>query len=503
MSGPLLQVEGLSKAFPGVRALVDFEVDVQPGEVHALVGQNGAGKSTFIKILAGAYQPDSGSIRIDGQKVAIANAADSAALGIAVIHQDLNLVPIFDVADAMTLGLKQPTRLWLFRDRGAVRRQVARVLRRLETDFDADTPVASLSVPQQQMVAVGRALLLDARVVVMDEPTASLGAHEVEQVFRVVRTMRDQGKGVIYVSHRLDEVAQLADRITVMRDGHLVGTFAAGEVTSRDHLVQLIVGRPEHDLVRAGRHTVGEVGVSVRGLSWRGRVNDVSFDLHRGEVTGLAGLGGSGRSELASLLFGAARPDSGEVIIDGSRVTRFTPARSIRAGVALLPEDRRGQAAFVSMTLRENITISALRKFSTASWMHRRRERAVYRAAAADLGIVARGPETPLSHLSGGNQQKVVIAKWLQTDASLLIFDEPTQGVDVGAQEEIHRLIRELAHSGRSVLFISSDLEETLRVSDRTLVLREGRLVGDLRDDDATIGHVLRLCFGGTEVPAG
>jgi ABC-type sugar transport system ATPase subunit len=289
-----------------------------------------------------------------------------------------------------------------------------------------------------------------------------------------------------------------------MRDGRLVGTFQRDEITSRSQLIQLIIGRSERELVRARHHTAtGEVALSARGLCWRGKVRDVDLDVRVGEVTGLAGLVGSGRSELVSMLFGALRPDAGEVTVKGRRITRFSPAQGIRAGVALLPEDRRGQAAFTSLTLRENITISALRRFSFGPFISRVRERRTCRALAERLGIVARGPESRLGQLSGGNQQKVIIAKWLQTEADVLLFDEPTQGVDVGAQEEIHRLMRDLAHEGKAVVFISSDLEETLRVTDRTVVLRRGRVVGDLSGDDATIEEVLALCFGTDEIPIG
>jgi len=498
---PLLRVSSLSKSFPGVQALVGVDFDVRPGEVHALVGQNGAGKSTLIKVLAGAYRPDAGQFEVLGQPVEIGSTADSARQGIAVIHQDLNLVPMFDVTENMTLGLPQPHRAGVLINWGAMRARVRGVLESMNVDISPTASTASLSIPQKTMVSIGRALMLDARVVIMDEPTASLGAHGVEQVYEIVRRLRDQGCGVVYVSHRLEEVATLADRITVMRDGQRVGTFAAGEITSRSQLIRLIIGRSERELVRAKHHTTGEVMVTARGLSWQDRVVDIDLDVHAGEVTGVAGLVGSGRSELAALLFGAAKPDHGDIRVNGRPLRRATPAAGIAAGVALLPEDRRGQAAFTGMSVRENLTIAALSRYATGPFIRRRRERDAVARATKDLAIKCNSPESAMATLSGGNQQKVVIAKWLQTDAKVLIFDEPTQGVDVGAQEEIHSLVRQLAHQGRAVIFISSDLEETLRISDRVLVLREGRLVGDLRGDDATIDEVLTRCYGTDNVP--
>ncbi len=491
---PLLQVRGLEKSFPGVRALSDVDLDVRAGEVHALVGQNGAGKSTLIKVLAGVYQADGGTVLMDGVDVSGASAPTMTTKGLAVIHQDLNLVPVFDVAENMFLGLRQPTRFGII-DRRARSRLAQEMLDRLDTDVRADQAISELSVPQQQMVVIARALLLDARIMVMDEPTAALGAHEVELVYNTVNRLRDQGTSVIYVSHRLGEISDLADRVSVMRDGRMISTLNRSEVADRDHLVRLIVGRSEKELVRAEAGRQGEKVLSLRGVSWRNRVHDADLDIHSGQVTGIAGLVGSGRSELAALMFGATRPDSGTVTINGKVLKQATPAAGIRAGVALLPQDRRADAAFVDLTLRENFTISALAKFRRSFLMDRTRERRAFDAAAERMKIVARGAETKMNQLSGGNQQKVVLGKWLETGADVLVLDEPTQGVDVGAQEQIHSLVRDLAREGKAVVFISSDLDETLRISDRIVVMREGRLVGEL-GHEATIDEVLALCFG-------
>jgi ribose transport system ATP-binding protein len=487
---------GLTKSFPGVLALKPFDLDVAQGEVHALVGQNGAGKSTLIKLLAGAYHPDSGVIEIAGEHSSLSGIQDAARKGISVIHQDLNLIPEFSVAENVHLGLRPQQRLGFFVNWPAMRRRTAAIMKQLGVEIDPRTPVNRLSVAQQQMVAIARALLSDPKVLIMDEPTAALGAHEAAQVFRLVRQFREQGRSVIYVSHRLEEITALADRITVMRDGTKVGTFNRSEIGDRRKLVELIIGRSENDLVQSSGNLPGAVIARADGLAWRDRVKPATFEIRRGEVTGVAGLVGAGRSELAALLFGSVKPTEGTLEIDGKIVRFGGPGDAIQSRIALLPEDRRGEAAVVSMTLRENLTLASLSNFSTLGFMSRSRERKAFEVAMAHLKIKARDSEMKLSQLSGGNQQKVVIAKWLETDAELIIFDEPTQGIDVGAQEDVHRILRQLAADGKAVVLISSDLEETVRVSDRVLVMRAGQLVADLSGFDATVPVVLAYCFG-------
>lgn len=505
MSAPaseeVLRARGLSKGFPGVRALADFDLGIVKGEVHALVGQNGAGKSTLIKILAGAHRPDAGTIEMGGEPVSIDSAKTSADLGIAVIHQDLNLISNMSVAENMHLGFGGHSTLRIFVNWRALRRETAEILSQLNLNIDPATLVRDLSAAEQQMIAIGRALLFDARIVIMDEPTAALGAQEAERVFELVRMLRDQGRSIIYVSHRLEEVLSLSDRITVMRDGRLVGTYDIEEVPSQSVLVEMIIGRSVRDLVRAEDMVPGEVIMKARRLT-AGRVRDVDIDLRRGEVVGLAGLVGSGRTELARLLFGADRVESGTLEINGTAVRFNGPRAGIAAGIALLPEDRRGQAAVMSMTLRENLSLAAIGRFASVGFISRSRERAAYTDAAKILSIKAPSGESKISQLSGGNQQKVVIGKWLQTEAEVLIFDEPTQGIDVGTQEEIHALMRSLAAEGRAVIIISSDLSETVRVSDRVLVMRDGALVAELSHADADMHTVLQHCFGTDEIPA-
>ena len=493
-----LRVRGMAKSFAGVPALDGVDLDIRAGEVHGLIGQNGAGKSTLIKILAGVHRPGAGTIEIDGVQRTFPDAAAATSAGIAVLHQEPQVVADLAVYENIYLGLVPPRSGPLIR-RAAMRRTCRTMLERLGVCIDVDQRVSALSAAQTAMVGLARCLLLGARLIIMDEPTASLGAHEVEEVYRTVERLRAEGLSVVYVSHRLDEIAALCDRATVLRDGRWVGGLEHDELQDRTALVRMILGVEPSRLVRAEDREPGEVALAARGLCWRNRVVDVDLDLHRGEVTGIAGFVGSGRSELAHLLFGAARPDSGSLQIGGVPVSLSSPQEGIRRGVALLPEDRRNQASVGEWTVRENLTLAALSSFASAGFIRRRRERERYAIDERRLGIKAPGAESRFGHLSGGNQQKVVIAKWLATDAEIMIFDEPTQGVDVGAQEEIHRLVRDIAAEGRAVLFISSDLEETLRVSDRLVVMREGRVVADQRARTTTLQETLALCFGAAD----
>jgi rhamnose transport system ATP-binding protein len=492
---PWLSVRRLTKGFHGVQALHDVDFEVRQGEVHGLVGQNGAGKSTLIKVLAGAYRPDSGTIVVDGIETKFADTSAATAAGIAVLHQEPQVIADMPVYENVYLGLRPPRAGVIIR-RGAMRRATKEMLSRLEVELDVDAPVSDLSQSQTQMVGLARCMLQGARVIIMDEPTASLGAHEVEQVYRTVARLSDSGVSVLYVSHRLDEIAALCDRATVLRDGELVGELTHEELQDRQRLVRMILGVEPSQLVRATEHRRGEVALHAEGLSWKGRVKDANLTLYRGEVTGLVGLVGSGRSELAHLLFGAHRPERGRIEVGGRRMKASSPAQAIRRGVALVPEDRKNQGSFADWSVRENLTLAAIDRFSRFGLVRRGMERAHYRVDRDRLSIKAAGADSKFGHLSGGNQQKVAIAKWLATDADVLIFDEPTQGVDVGAQEEIHRLVREIAHQDRAVMFISSDLAETHRVSDRLVVMREGRIVAEADPAQTSMEEVVSLCFG-------
>jgi len=492
---PWLRVHRVGKSFPGVRVLHDVSVDIRAGEVHGLVGQNGAGKSTLIKILAGVYRPDHGSLEIEGARVHFADVAESIAAGIAVLHQEPQFVGDLPVFENILLGISPP-KVGPFLRRDAMRRTCQDLLSRLGVEFDVLQRAADLSAARAQMMSLARCLLLGARVIIMDEPTAALGAHEVEQVYRTVEQLRTDGLSVIYVSHRLDEIASLCDRATVLRDGQVVAKLVRDELSDRGRLISLITGREPSQLVRATRHERGERALMASGLTWKRRVVNVDLELYRGEVTGVAGFVGSGRSELAHMLFGALRPDAGQIEIRDRVASGRSPRKAISNGVALLPEDRRHQGSFAEWTVRENLTVAALKRFARFGFIQRSRERSQYADYRQQLAIKAESCETRFSQLSGGNQQKVVIAKWLATDADILIFDEPTQGVDVGAQEEIHRLVRDIAHQGKAVMFISSDLAETLRVSDRLVVMREGRLVADVQSKDVSLEAIVSMCLG-------
>ena len=491
---PLIRIRGLTKAFPGVQALNDVDFDVVPGEVHALVGENGAGKSTLIKILAGVYEQDAGTIEIDGEHIEIGSPHRATDLGLGFIHQDLNIVPEFSTHENMTLGLRNRRIGGVLVDWRDMRRRVRAMADRLQLDFDLGAPAKTLSQAQSQLAAIGRVLMLDARVVTMDEPTAALSGAEVQKLYGVIRDLKAHGVSVIYVSHRLEEVFELADRVTVLKDGEKVGTFLRGEIRDKKHLASLIIGHEATDWVKEAAAERGEVRLEARNLSWGRAVKDVSLQLHAGEIVGLAGLVGAGRSELSHLLFGAEKPDAGEIVIKGKRMVA-APRAGISAGVALLPEDRRRQAAVPMMTVRENATLSSLLQYLVGPFIHRPRERLSVMEMVGKLDIKVANIDRPIRNLSGGNQQKVLIGKWIDTGADIYIFDEPTQGVDVGAKAEIHLIIQGLARQGAAVLFISSDLDEVVGIAHRILVLREGSIVAELDGLEATTERILEHCY--------
>lgn len=497
-SATVLSVTGLSKSFPGVRALANVDLDVRTGEVHALVGENGAGKSTLIKLLAGVYQPDSGSIEVDGAAARIGSTRQASELGLAFIHQDLNFVPNFSGVENMTLGSSLPCRGGVLVRWRELKRRTRAVADRMGVDFDLSRPVKDLSQAQRVVLAICRALMSESRVIVMDEPTAALSGAEVERLYHLVRELTRHGVAVLYVSHRLEEVFDLAHRVTVLKDGEKVGTYNIGDIADTSQLTRLIIGRPLEALLGTHKPIIGGAALTATNVTWGNSVRDVSLTLHSGEIVGLAGLVGSGRSELAHVLFGAARPDSGEIAVGGHPVHLKSPRGAIKHGIALIPEDRRNQAGVMRMKVRENATLASLRRYRVGPFVARGRERTAVRQIVDRFAIKTASLESPLRELSGGNQQKVVIGKWVDSEASVYLFDEPTQGVDIGAKQEIYSIMRDLADEGAAILFISSDLDELVGIADRLLVMREGSIVAHLGRPEATVAAVLHHCYSTT-----
>ena len=492
-----VEVKGLCKQFPGVRALDDAWLQVRPGEVHGLVGENGAGKSTMIKILAGAQSCDSGTVLIDGVEVDITDEQAADQLGLRFIHQDVALVGRLTVAENIFLGRDLPRR-GPFVSKRQAEREAAEVLRDFVT-VDPRRTLSSLSVAERWMVGIARACWGDARMVVMDEPTVALADAEVERVFSAVERLRSRGIAVLFVSHRLGEILQIADSVTVMKDGRTVARHDIAEL-DRDRLVSAIIGREAGELEPLGEPALpgDKVVLEVRNLQG-GPLADINFELHAGEILGIGGLVGSGRTSLLMNLFGHLRPTDGEVLLDGTPVSFRSPADAIKAGLALIPEERRQQSLLTRRTVRENVVLTHLESFRSKAFLpipSRRKETEQTLAEIDRLRIATPGPEQVIANLSGGNQQKAVLSRWLVgRDTRILMLDEPTKGVDVGAKTEILRLVSQLASTGVCVIIASSDLEEVAAIAHRVLVLREGKAVGVL-ERPVTEASILELCYG-------
>lgn len=487
---PLLQVENISKAFPGVQALKDVDFEVNPGEVVALMGENGAGKSTLIKILSGAYRADAGTMYLGGASYDPKDPRHAQLEGIAVIYQEFNLTPNQDVATNIFLGrepdLPGPLRALSVVNRGKMVRETKRLLESLGANFSPRTLIKNLSVAEQQMVEIAKALSADARIIIMDEPTSALGEDEVRVLFDLVRRLRERGLGIIFITHRVDEVFTIADRIVVLRDGERVGELSIGDATT-EKVIALMVGRDVSDVFQKKPVTPGDVVLEARGLTRHGTIEDISFTLRRGEILGIAGLVGSGRTEIARALFGADPLDAGEVLIDGQPVTINSPADAVRAGLALVPENRKEDGLILMQTVRDNITLPNLDALAGALGAVRR-DRASEMASSYVDRLTIRTPSLRqrVEFLSGGNQQKTVLAKWLASNPKVLILDEPTRGIDVGAKSEVHALMSQLAEAGIGIIMISSELPEILGMSDRVVVVAEGRITAVLDAKEAT-----------------
>ncbi len=493
MTTPRIQLTGLTKRFGATAALTDVSLELLPGEVHALVGENGAGKSTLVKTLAGVHQPDAGQIRLDGELVTIPNPAAARAMGIAVVHQEPRLFPDLSVAENIFL-VAPPTDRFHTIAWSDMRRRAAALFEQLDVRMNVAAPVRGLSMADQQLVEIAKAMSVEARVLILDEPTASLSTHEVERLFTIVRRTRERGVAVLFVSHRLDEVFALCDRATVFRDGRYVITAPTSELTTA-LLVRHMVGR-EVSLFPKEATTLGEPMLEVRNLSDAGGFRDVSFTVRSGEILGLAGLVGAGRTEIARVLFGIEPRTSGEVLLAGRPVTFASPSEALRAGIAYVPEDRHQDGLVLDFSIANNITLPILGRLFPRLFIHHRMEAEVASGISERLRVRMTGVDQAVKSLSGGNQQKVVIAKWLATKPRVLILDEPTRGVDIGAKVEVHRIVSELAASGLAIIMISSDLPEVLAMSDRIVVLHEGRISGEIARADATEERVMLAATG-------
>lgn len=490
---PLLEVRGISKRFGATPALTDVSFDIRPGEIHSLTGENGAGKSTLMKIITGNYTPDSGEILVRGEAVTFSSPKDAQASGIAIIHQELNTIPEMTVAENLSLG-QEPNTFGVLNKRKLVEEARAK-LALVGSDIDPRTPIGRLSVGMQQMVEIARALSEDAQVLVLDEPTAALSQSESARLFALLRTMRERGMGLVYISHRMEELWALSDRLTVLRDGKFVGTRNMAETSSHE-IVSMMVGREINDLYGHTARTHGDVRLKVEGVAGRAGIGPVSFEVCGGEVVSLVGLIGAGRTEVVRMIYGADRTLAGRVTLDGEPLRATDPKRSIRDGVALLPESRKEQALFLEQSVTQNIEVSTLGRHSTLGVTSKRRLRNAVKPIWDALRVKASSPDIEVKSLSGGNQQKAVMARMLLQHPRLLILDEPTRGVDIGAKSEIYRIIDEIAAGGAAVLIVSSDLPEALGISDRLLVMHEGRLVAELDAGEATEELVMEHATG-------
>jgi len=493
---PILKMQKISKRFPGVVALDAVDFEIFPGEVVALAGENGAGKSTLMKILGGVYQPDDGRIFVRGAETEIRSVTDATAAGIGFVHQELNVLDNLTVAENVFLG-REPRKFGFLVDRARLNAETEIYLERLGLDVSPETPLSELSIARQQMVEIVKALSLNARILIMDEPTSSLTLQETERLLTVIGDLRaKENVSLIYISHRLGEIREIADRVIVLRDGKNAGELAREEI-NHDAIVKLMVGRDIERFYKPARAADRQTEVEIRDLRTRRYPQKTnSFEIRKGEILGFAGLVGAGRSEAAEAIFGVDAPLSGTVSIGGERLKIASARDAIKSGIYLIPEDRRHSGLILDVALRENITLPALRRYAPAGLVNKKSETVAAVEMCEKLGVKTPSVETEAGNLSGGNQQKVVLAKWLSLDPKLLIFDEPTRGIDVGAKAEIYALMRSLAESGVAIMMISSDMEEILGESDRVAVMHEGAITGILERDEASEEAIMRLAVG-------
>lgn len=490
MAEYILELKGITKTFPGVKALDHVHFRLRPGEIHALMGENGAGKSTFIKMITGVYQPDEGQIILDGKEVRFNGPTDATACGIAAIYQHVTCFPDLTVTENIFMGhetIKKGTRRIDWKDMHA---RAQSLLDQLGADFDARDEMGSLSVAQQQIVEIAKALSTDARIIIMDEPTAALTVRESEQLYAITEQLRDQGVSIIFISHRFEDMYRLASNVTVFRDGKYIGTWGVREIRNED-LIVAMVGREVTELFPKKEAAIGEEVLRLEGLGRRGYFADINFRLHKGEIVGLTGLVGAGRSEVAQAIFGIAPYDSGKVFVEGKEVSIQKPQDAMALGIGYLPEDRQKQGLILDWEIGRNVTLSTLPQLSWKGWIRTKQERAIAKALSEKLNVKAKSIFDLASSLSGGNQQKVVVAKLLNSDLKILILDEPTKGVDVGAKSAIYEIIGELAAQGYGIIMISSEMPEVIGLSDRIIVMREGRITAELARESVTQEAIL------------
>jgi rhamnose transport system ATP-binding protein len=491
----LLEANGIQKSYDGVKALTSVSLELRAGEVHALVGENGAGKSTLIKVLTGAVEPDGGEVRLHDQRIEHNNPAKAHELGISAIYQQPALFPDLSVAENIAIG-NDGNKLWQRVDWQRRTAQATRLLQQIGARISPGALVSSLSMPEQQLVEIAKALAANASVLIMDEPTSSLGQEDIRNLLRIVRELRARGTGILYISHRLEELFEIADRVTVLRDGNNAGTHEMVRVTSRQ-LIRMMVGRELETLYPKLEIKPGEVALELRSVCCKqSRVKNVNLAIRSGEIVGLAGLVGSGRTQLADAVFGLATISQGSVYIDGMPAEIRSPRDAVKAGLAYVPEDRRRHAVILEMPIRSNVTLASLDRLSKNGMLQKRAERDVAQEFTERLHVKATSIETLAKNLSGGNQQKVALARWLITKPKVLILDEPTQGIDVHAKSEIYHLIGALAETGMAILLISSEMSEILALSDRIAVMSKGELVGIFDRKEASPDEILRLALG-------
>ncbi|KPK07929.1 MAG: D-ribose transporter ATP-binding protein [Anaerolineae bacterium SG8_19] len=493
---PVLTTHGIYMAFGGVNVLKDIDFEIYPGEIHGLVGENGAGKSTLLKNIAGVHVPKAGEIRLNGKVVQVPNPHAATDLQIALIHQEPLTFPDLDVAENIFIG-RQPMSSGLSRlDWATMYSRSAEILNSLGVKLDPRAKVRGLSIADQQMVEMAGALSQDAKILLMDEPTAALTPSEVKDLFAIMRLLRDRGTAIVFISHRLEEVFEICDRITVLRDGELIDQRMVGEV-SVDEIIQMMVGRPLSTLFEKGdTEEFGEPVLEVEGLMRTLKFENITFNIRAGEIVGMAGLIGAGRTDVARALFGTLEIDSGTIRIDGQRVEIGRPRDALKHGIIYVPEDRKQNGLLMPMSVIKNMTLAVLERLSRNGWLRESLEEEAAQEYVKKLNIVLRDPSQPVRELSGGNQQKVVLSRWLMTKPKVMLLDEPTRGIDIGAKAEVHRLMSELAAQGIAILMISSELPEILAMSDRIIVMREGRISGRFDKDEATAESVIAAAAG-------